>query len=315
MPHRVPRREQPAVRRHAGPRLPRLHRRSAAAGGPAPPPGAGRRGDGDRDRKRLLPADRRAVEGVPPARRPGAGDSASPRSAGARRADRGTRPEPARRDPPVDRGARASPPRDLRARPSPWLDPVRAAPAGRHPRGTVPPAHAGGSLTMRATWTIARRELKALFDQPTAYILLVVFIAVNGFLCFRQLDLYGVASLRPMFDFLPWVLLFLVPAVTMRALAEDARSGTLEVVLAQPISELELLLGKYVGQVLFLWLALGITLTIPLGLALGTGPQVGILIAQYVGAALLLLGLAGVGVWASSVTRNQVTAFILAVTV
>ena len=156
---------------------------------------------------------------------------------------------------------------------------------------------------MRAPWTIARRELKALFDQPTAYILLVVFIAVNGFLCFRQLDLYGVASLRPMFDFLPWVLLFLVPAVTMRALAEDARSGTLEVVLAQPISELELLLGKYVGQVLFLWLALAITLTIPLGLALGTAPQLGIVVAQYVGAALLILGLAGVGVWASSVAQ------------
>src|SRR5256885_14579072 len=61
-------------------------------------------------------------------------------------------------------------------------------------------------------------------------------------------------------------------------------------------------------------LPISITLTIPLGLALGTGPQVGILIAQYVGAALLLLGLAGVGVWASSVTRNQITAFILAVT-
>src|SRR5881397_3769608 len=406
-PHRVPRREQPAVRRHAGPRLPRLHRRPAAAGGPAPPAGAGRRGYGDRYRKRLLPADRRALEGVPPARRPGAGDPASPRSAGARRADRGARPEPARRDPPVDRGARerphrhpldpralrgttdllppadhqpgqdrgrwsggpadrpggrsgrnrrggvrggsrrgareaarsssrharsgpgrrscrghphrrrrAGPPtRDLRARPSPRLDAVRAAPAGRDPRGPVPPAHAGGSLRMRATWTIARRELKALFDQPTAYILLVVFIAVNGFLCFRQLDLYGVASLRPMFDFLPWVLLFLVPAVTMRALAEDARSGTLEVVLAQPISELELLLGKYVGQVLFLWLALAITLTIPLGLAFGTAPPLGIVVAQYVGAALLILGLGGVGVWASSATRNQITAFILAVAV
>jgi len=168
---------------------------------------------------------------------------------------------------------------------------------------------------MRLVWTIARRELKALFDQPTAYILLVVFTAVNGFLCFRQLDLYGVASLRPMFDFLPWVLLLLVPAVTMRALAEDARSGTLEVVLAQPITELELLLGKYVGQVLFLWLALAITLTIPLGLALGTAPQLGIVVAQYVGAALLILGLGGVGVWASSATRNQITAFILAVTV
>src|SRR6266436_886347 len=119
---------------------------------------------------------------------------------------------------------------------------------------------------MRAVWTIARRDLKALFDQPAGYILLIVFTAVNAFLFFRQADLYGVASLRPMLDFLPWILLLLVPAVTMRALAEDVRSGTLEVVLAQPISQLELLLGKYLGQVLFLWLALAITLTIPLGL-------------------------------------------------
>src|SRR2546425_75410 len=168
---------------------------------------------------------------------------------------------------------------------------------------------------MRAIWTIARRELKALFDQPAGYILLIVFTAVNAFLFFRQADLYGVASLRPMLDFLPWILLLLVPAVTLRALAEDVRSGTLEVVLAQPISQLELLLGKYLGQVLFLWLALAITLTIPLGLALGTAPQLGIMVAQYVGAALLILALAGIGVWASSVTRNQVTAFILAVTV
>src|SRR6059036_505043 len=168
---------------------------------------------------------------------------------------------------------------------------------------------------MNAIVTIARRELRALFDHPTAYILLVVFTGVNGFLFFREVDMYGVASLRPMLDLLPWLLLVLAPAVTMRALAEDRRSGTLEVVLAQPISELELLLGKYAGQVLFLWLALAITLTIPLGLALGTGPQVGILIAQYVGAALLILGLAGVGLWASSATRNQITAFILAVTV
>ena len=71
---------------------------------------------------------------------------------------------------------------------------------------------------MRPTWTIARREVKALFDQPTAYILLVVFTGLNGFLFFREADLYGAASLRPMLDLLPWLLLFLVPAVTMRAL-------------------------------------------------------------------------------------------------
>lgn len=163
--------------------------------------------------------------------------------------------------------------------------------------------------------TLARRELKALFDQPTAYILLVVFAAVNGFLFFRQAELYGVASLRPMLDVLPWLLLFLVPAVTMRAVAEDTRAGTLEVVLAQPITELELLLGKYLGQALFLLIALAITLPIPLGLALGAKLDAGVVGAQYLGAALLALALAGVGVWASSVSRNQITAFILAVAV
>ncbi|HEX4561029.1 MAG TPA: Gldg family protein [Gemmatimonadales bacterium] len=168
---------------------------------------------------------------------------------------------------------------------------------------------------MSAINAIARRELRALFDQPTAYILLVVFLGVNDFLCFRQIELYGAASLRPMLDLLPWLLLFLVPAVTMRALAEDTRSGIIEVVLAQPITELELLIGKYAGQVLFLWIALGATLTIPLGLAFGAHLDVGVLLAQYVGAALLGAGLAGVGVWSSSVTKNQVTAFILGVLV
>ena len=161
--------------------------------------------------------------------------------------------------------------------------------------------------------TIARREVKALFDQPIAYILLVVFTGVNALLFFRQVEAYNIASLRPMLDFLPWLLLFLVPAVTMRALAEDLRSGTLEVVLAQPITELQLLLGKYCGQVLFLLIALAITLTVPLGLALGTAPELGIVVAQYVGAALLIAGLTAVGVWASSVSQNQITAFIVGV--
>ncbi len=168
---------------------------------------------------------------------------------------------------------------------------------------------------MSTVWTIARRELKALFDSPTAYILLVVFLAVNDFLFFRQAELYGVATLRPMLDLLPWLLLVLVPAVTMRALAEDMRSGVIEVVLAQPLTELEWLAGKYVGQVLFLWIALGLTMFIPLGLATGAHLQWGVVVAQYVGAGLLSAGLAGVGVWASSVTRNQITAFIVGVAV
>ena len=168
---------------------------------------------------------------------------------------------------------------------------------------------------MNAIRIIARREVKTLFDLPTAYILLVVFIAVNDFLYFRQAELYGLATLRPMLELLPWLLLFFVPAVTMRALAEDVRAGTLEVVLAQPITERELLLGKYLGQVAFLWIALALTVAIPLGLWIGARLEVGVLIAQYFGSALLVAGFAAVGLWASSVTRNQITAFILGVAV
>jgi ABC-type uncharacterized transport system involved in gliding motility auxiliary subunit/ABC-type transport system involved in multi-copper enzyme maturation permease subunit len=170
-------------------------------------------------------------------------------------------------------------------------------------------------MSPQMTWHIARRELRALFDQPTGYILLVVFLAVTNFLYFRQLFLVQVATLRPMLEFLPWTFLFFVPAVTMRAVAEDARSGTLEVVLAQPVTELELVLGKYLGQLLFVWSALALTVPVAIGLSFGADLQVGVIVAQYVGAALLAAGLSAVGLWASSVTRNQITAFILAVAV
>jgi gliding motility-associatede transport system auxiliary component len=168
---------------------------------------------------------------------------------------------------------------------------------------------------MKALWTVARRELKALFDNPAGYVLLIVFLVVNAFLYFRQAYPTGAATLRPMLDVLPWLLLFFVPAVAMRALAEDARMGQLEVVLSQPITEFQLLLGKYLGATMFLWIALLVTLPIPLGLSLGSALPWGPVVAQYVGAMLLAGGLAGVGVWASGITRSQITAFIVAVAV
>lgn len=168
---------------------------------------------------------------------------------------------------------------------------------------------------MKAIWTIARRELKALFDSPAGYVLLIVFLVINGFLFFRQAYLTNSATMRPMMDILPWLLLFFVPAVAMRTLAEDTRHGTLEVLLSQPINELQLLLGKYLGATLFLWLALLLTLVIPASLTLGAQIQWGAVAAQYVGAMLLAAGLAGVGVWASGIARSQITAFIVAVAV
>ncbi len=168
---------------------------------------------------------------------------------------------------------------------------------------------------MKAIWTIARRELKTLFDQPTGFILLVVFVAINDFLFFRQAYLFRVASLRPMLELLPWIFFFFVPAATMRSLAEDSRAGTLEVVLAQPLTELELLVGKFLGAVLFVWLALALTLPVSMGLSLGADLHLGVILAQYVGAALLAAGFTGVGIWASALAQNQISAFIVGVAV
>ncbi len=168
---------------------------------------------------------------------------------------------------------------------------------------------------MNAILTVARRELKALFDQPTGYILLIVFLAINDFLFFRQAYLFRVASLRPMLDLLPWLFLFFVPAVTMRSFAEDIRTGTIEVVLAQPLTELQLLIGKYLGQLLFVWFALALTLPIPVGLSLGADLHAGVIIAKYVGAGLLAAAFTAVGVWTSNLTRNQITAFVIGVAV
>ena len=93
----------------------------------------------------------------------------------------------------------------------------------------------------------------------------------------------------------------------MRSLAEDIRGGQIEVVLAQPLSELELLLGKYLASVLFLWIALALALPIPLALSLGAAMPWPTVIAQYIGAGLLAAGFAGIGTWASSLSRSQIT--------
>jgi len=168
---------------------------------------------------------------------------------------------------------------------------------------------------MRNMLTIARKELRGYFDHPTAYILLVVFLVLNFFFYFRGVFLTNQASLRSMFDLLPWVFLFFIPAVTMGALAEERRLGTIEVALSQPIRDGELLLGKFLGDLGFIAIALAATLFVPLLLLLGGKPDFGVIVAQYIGAILLAGGITAVGLFASALTRNQITAFIVATAV
>ena len=100
---------------------------------------------------------------------------------------------------------------------------------------------------MTRVWSVARKELRAFFDHATAYVLVVAFLGLALFLTFRSLYTLGTADLRSFFAMLIWLLPVFVPAVTMRALAEERSRGTLDWLIAQPLSEGQLVLGKFLG--------------------------------------------------------------------
>jgi ABC-2 type transport system permease protein len=164
---------------------------------------------------------------------------------------------------------------------------------------------------MKNIWTVARREIRSYFDHPTAYILVIAFLALGLFLAFRTIYAQRIATLRPLFDLLPWLFAVFVPAIAMRSLAEERRGKTLEWMMAQPLNETELIVGKFLGNWLFVLIALAATLPTAIGILLASEADPGIVIAQYVGGALLAAEMVAIGIWASSVTRNQITAFIL----
>lgn len=160
--------------------------------------------------------------------------------------------------------------------------------------------------------TIARREVGSYFDLPIAYVVLPAFLILSGLYVFvlQPFFLVGRVSLRPFFEFAPFIFTLFVPAVTMRLLAEERRSGNLEVLLTWPVSDLALVAGKFLGAFALLAVALALTLPFPLAVAaigeLDWGPVIG----GYLG--LLLLGGAylSIGLLVSALTRNQIIAFV-----
>jgi ABC-type uncharacterized transport system involved in gliding motility auxiliary subunit/ABC-type transport system involved in multi-copper enzyme maturation permease subunit len=168
---------------------------------------------------------------------------------------------------------------------------------------------------IRRVWTVARHEVRGYFDQPTAYVLIVAFLGISLFLAFRTMYALSAASMRPIFDLLPVLFAIFIPAATMRSLAEERRSRTLEWLLAQPVSETEVVLGKFLGDWLFVMLALAGTVPTALGVLVVSDADPGIVVAQYIGAGLLTAQFVAIGLWASSFTRNQITSFIVAAAV
>ena len=166
---------------------------------------------------------------------------------------------------------------------------------------------------MRAVWAIAKKEFRGAFVSPVAYAYLVVFLAFTNWFFFRGFFAVGDASMRGFFSLLPWTLVFLLPALTMRMWSEERKFGTLEVLLTWPVRESEAVLGKFLGGLGLLAVSLAGTLPLALTVFVLGDPDRGPVLAGYLG--LLLFGAAGlaVGIYASALTENQIVAYVAGV--
>jgi ABC-2 type transport system permease protein len=170
---------------------------------------------------------------------------------------------------------------------------------------------------------LVKKDVRGYFDQPTAYILIVPFVAVLAYVYFNSGILSGEASLRPIFTVefsiwppsLPWLLAIFVPAATMRLLAEENRDGTLEMLFTYPIRGWIVLLSKFLAGIIFVGFMIFATIGIPVAVQTAGDLDVGATIAQYAGSLLLAASFVSIGLFTSSLTRNQIVAFILGLAV
>lgn len=167
--------------------------------------------------------------------------------------------------------------------------------------------------SVRSSAAVLKRELKSYFESPVAYVFLVAFLVLIGFLTFSVAHFFErqVADLEPFFFWYPWVYLLLVPAATMGLWAEERRSGTMELLLTMPITMSQAVLGKFLAAWLFISLAVALTFPIVLTTCWLGEPDLGVIACGYLGAVLLAGAYVSVGMLTSSMTRSQVISFVL----
>ena len=168
---------------------------------------------------------------------------------------------------------------------------------------------------MRNMLTIFQKEFKSYFNSPIAYIFIITFLLFSSWLFFRTFFLIGQAHMRPLFGILPWLFLILAPAITMRSWAEEKKMGTMEVLMTLPLKDYEIVLGKFLAS--FIFLITAVLLTFPLALTiyfLGE-PDNGTIVGGYLGACLMGGAYLAIGLFISSLTQNQIVAFIVSIVV
>jgi len=161
-------------------------------------------------------------------------------------------------------------------------------------------------------WVLARRDLSVMFSSPGTYIISVVFLMTVGWLFISPFFLVNQSSLETFLAPVPILFTFLIPALTMKLFAEEFKTGTMECLATLPVKDYEIVLGKYLAALGLVATLLVFTLFYPLVLFCVGRPDLGEILGGYGAVVGLAVFFAAIGLWASSLTRNQVIAFILA---
>ncbi|CAN7228269.1 ABC transporter permease subunit [Pseudomonas sp. LjRoot71] len=164
---------------------------------------------------------------------------------------------------------------------------------------------------------VFKRELASYFATPLAYVFILIFLVLSGVFTFYLGGFFesGQANLAPFFNFHPWLYLFLVPAIAMRLWAEERKSGTIELLMTLPITRFDAVTGKFLAAWVFAGLALLLTFPMIITVNYLGEPDNGAIITGYIGSWLLAGAYLAIGSCMSALAKNQVIAFILAVSV
>lgn len=168
---------------------------------------------------------------------------------------------------------------------------------------------------MRSIWVITKRELASFFDSLIAYVMIVIFLGLSGFFTWlfgSNVFLQGQADLQVFFGISYWTLFLFIPAITMRSLAEENRSGTIELLSTKAVSDWEIVVGKFLACVLLLAIALACTIPYYITVARLGDVDHGAIIGGYFGLLLLSAMYISIGIFSSSLTNNQIVAFLIA---
>ena len=164
---------------------------------------------------------------------------------------------------------------------------------------------------MSAIWILTKKELRSYFNTPVAYVVLILFLLISGWQFTSGIFQNNTADLRGLFQIINFIFLFFIPALSMRLISEEKRSGTIELLGTMPMNEWQLVLGKFIPALLLMLITLILTLINYITISYLGNPDTGATLGGYLGLFLLAATYMSIGLFTSSLTQNQIISFIL----